>query len=305
MVKRSPMGALAEDTHARYKTRTMKGGAEQALLPFETSKERGETSLEESHLGAAFRRAAPMVQHQDILLVVSDEEEEVQAAAGGSDSGVEMVNMLMIVQEGRMLQFIPRLVIRMLHKPGVDFVENYAFEEEVLDYEEGDEPEEGEIVQQTEEKKGYGKKTTSNGGRSFGVFQEPTEKAVQSDRQDGTGKWIITAVNLPRGVGLLKAMKMALLRFKQMWAETHIVWIELVPRLYFQVSVARSDAVFEEMLRSRTQVSSGKLYLVANGKSRFFTPVPVSRFFKSVFGLDNLKMGFISEFFQVVMKCVY
>ncbi|KAJ1141102.1 hypothetical protein NDU88_007437 [Pleurodeles waltl] len=83
---------------------------------------------------------------------------------------------------------------------GAVFVEqNYGLEEEVLDYDEGEEPDEGEIVQQRGEKKGFGEQSISDGGRSFGVFQETTGKAVHSNRQDGKGRKNIMAVNLPRG----------------------------------------------------------------------------------------------------------
>ncbi|KAJ1099043.1 hypothetical protein NDU88_004147 [Pleurodeles waltl] len=129
------MGALGEDAHALNKKRVMKGGAKQALLPSKIRHERGEALLEERHL-----ESAPKIQNKQILIVVSDEEEDVRAAAGGSNSGVEMVNMPMIVQEDRMLQFTPREVQskkgskeeewELAHKPKVPTtIENltYAF----------------------------------------------------------------------------------------------------------------------------------------------------------------------------------
>ncbi|KAJ1092634.1 hypothetical protein NDU88_005744 [Pleurodeles waltl] len=50
--------------------------------------------------------------------------------------------------------------------------------DEVLDCDDGDEPEEGEIVHQKGVHKGFRDKLKANGGRSFGVFQETTRKAV-------------------------------------------------------------------------------------------------------------------------------
>ncbi|KAJ1164183.1 hypothetical protein NDU88_004628 [Pleurodeles waltl] len=58
---------------------------------------------------------------------------------------------------------------------------NLDVEEEVLDYDDGDEPEEGVIVQQRGEKEGFGDQSKSKGGRSFGVLQEATMRVVRSD----------------------------------------------------------------------------------------------------------------------------
>ncbi|KAJ1099635.1 hypothetical protein NDU88_004734 [Pleurodeles waltl] len=83
--------------------------------------------------------------------------------------------------------------------PDTGFIaENYELQDEVLDYE-ADEPEDGEIVQHGEVQNYGCKRLGFNGVRRFGVLQEPAEKAVQSDRQDGMRKKTVTAVYLPRG----------------------------------------------------------------------------------------------------------
>ncbi|KAJ1173135.1 hypothetical protein NDU88_004976 [Pleurodeles waltl] len=71
--------------------------------------------------------------------------------------------------------------------------------DEVLHYNDRDDPEEGEIVQQKGVHKGFRDQLKANGGRSFGVFQETTRKAVRSECRVGESRNTITAGNLPQG----------------------------------------------------------------------------------------------------------
>ncbi|KAJ1088721.1 hypothetical protein NDU88_001877 [Pleurodeles waltl] len=71
--------------------------------------------------------------------------------------------------------------------------------DEVLDYDDGDDPEEIEIVQQKGVHKGFKDRSKADEGRSFCVFQETTRKAVRSDHRVGESRNTITAGNLPQG----------------------------------------------------------------------------------------------------------
>ncbi|KAJ1098387.1 hypothetical protein NDU88_003498 [Pleurodeles waltl] len=72
---------------------------------------------------------------------------------------------------------------------GAGFVELQQYlEEEVLDYEDGDEAEEGEIVQHRSVQKGV----------KLGALQETTPNATRSNHQVGGDRQTFTAGNLPR-----------------------------------------------------------------------------------------------------------
>ncbi|KAJ1153937.1 hypothetical protein NDU88_006695 [Pleurodeles waltl] len=66
---------------------------------------------------------------------------------------------------------------------GAGFVEQeYELEEEVLDYDDEDEAQDGESVQQRAVQKGVSDDLKANGRKRLGILQETTKKAVRSDR---------------------------------------------------------------------------------------------------------------------------
>ncbi|KAJ1119209.1 hypothetical protein NDU88_007395 [Pleurodeles waltl] len=62
---------------------------------------------------------------------------------------------------------------------------NVDKEEELLDYEDGDKPEAVDLGQQRGREECFGVQTKCKRGRSFGVFQETTKRAVRSDCHGG------------------------------------------------------------------------------------------------------------------------
>ncbi|KAJ1124640.1 hypothetical protein NDU88_003089 [Pleurodeles waltl] len=78
---------------------------------------------------------------------------------------------------------------------GAGFVEQeQELEEKVLDYDDGDKAEDGEIVQQRSVQKGVKDQWEANGGKRLGILQ-----VVRNDRLVGGDHHTFIAGNLPRG----------------------------------------------------------------------------------------------------------
>ncbi|KAJ1174297.1 hypothetical protein NDU88_006119 [Pleurodeles waltl] len=105
------VGDWGDIAHALVVTHVSRAVRKQALLPLETMSERGERALEEKPLGVALKKVAPTAVNRGMVIVVSDEEDEALM-----EEGIEVVNMPVMMQDGRKLQFIPRLFSPKLHK---------------------------------------------------------------------------------------------------------------------------------------------------------------------------------------------
>ncbi|KAJ1089300.1 hypothetical protein NDU88_002451 [Pleurodeles waltl] len=80
------------------------------------------------------------------------------------------------------------------------FLHSYGLEADVLDYDEGDEVEEGEIVQERDRKEEkVWDRMAFNGSKRVGVFQKKTGKTVQCDRRGGREERTMIMAHIPRG----------------------------------------------------------------------------------------------------------
>ncbi|KAJ1174471.1 hypothetical protein NDU88_006292 [Pleurodeles waltl] len=96
----------------------------QALLPSENSGERGDRALEERHLGGEGKMAAPTRKSQGSITIVSDDEGEGQGEQMSVDFESGLPARPLYTKDGRLMQFILRLVSPMLHKVQEWEVEN-------------------------------------------------------------------------------------------------------------------------------------------------------------------------------------
>ncbi|KAJ1099394.1 hypothetical protein NDU88_004495 [Pleurodeles waltl] len=88
----------------------------QALLHSDNNSERGEGVLEERQWGTAPKMAAPTAEHRDEIIVLFDCKEEEHTGKGCFISGIELVNVPVLRQDGGRMQLVPRLFSPILHK---------------------------------------------------------------------------------------------------------------------------------------------------------------------------------------------
>ncbi|KAJ1110010.1 hypothetical protein NDU88_007365 [Pleurodeles waltl] len=113
----------------------------QALLLSVTRGKRGERALEERQLGGDEKMVAPTAGTQESVIAILDEEGDGQEKQIRLNLGVGLSDRPLAMQDGRLIQFIPRL-------PGRWFVElEQDIEEEVFDYENEEAVEEVEMGQ--------------------------------------------------------------------------------------------------------------------------------------------------------------
>ncbi|KAJ1204726.1 hypothetical protein NDU88_000164 [Pleurodeles waltl] len=110
--------------HARSTTHASIRVRKQALLPTVTSGKRGENALEEGHLGGEEKMAAPTAGNQESIVIISDEEDDGQGEQMSLDFGGGLPVRPLSTKDGKLMQFIPRLVSPMLHKVQEWEVEN-------------------------------------------------------------------------------------------------------------------------------------------------------------------------------------
>ncbi|KAJ1191363.1 hypothetical protein NDU88_000679 [Pleurodeles waltl] len=190
------MGAVGVCAQASVAARVFGSGKKQAPLPSERTTERGEGLLEERSWAMAPKMAAPTADHQGMIIVVSDTEEEEQVGEGCFRLNLECVNVAVVGQHEEKMQSVPRLPSTSWSAGGLE--RNTGIEDELLDYDDGNESEAID-VQQNGRENGLGVHKKSNSGRSFGVLQETAKTTVRNDHHGGGSRMTILAGNLPQG----------------------------------------------------------------------------------------------------------